>query len=364
MQIAVIGAGNGGLAMAAHLTQLGQEVRLWDCRREVLDAIARQAGILARGEVRGRFLPAMLADDAPSAVAGAELIMLAVPAFAHRDVMRRIAPALADGQTVVLNPGRTAGSLQARRALAGAACDADVTVAETQTFIYTARSTDAGHVEVFALKRQCILAAIPSGRTDRVLRLLQRFYPQMTAAANTLVTGLQNMGAILHPTPVLLNVGWIETPDVDFLHYIDGMTPSVVRYLERMDGERTAVAAAYGQPSPSLREWLGRTYGIEAPTLYEAIQRNAGYASLRAPKDLRHRYVREDVPTGLVPLSALGGVAGVPTPYIDLIVDLACRLLDEDFRSSGRSLAALGLSDAREARDVLAAFEGRDCDPA
>ena len=58
----------------------------------------------------------------------------------------------------------------------------------------------------------------------------------------------------------------------------------------------------------------------------------------------RLRYVIEDVPTGLVPVSELGKKFGVKTPAIDTIINLADILFEADFRASGRNLAQLGLS--------------------
>ena len=58
---------------------------------------------------------------------------------------------------------------------------------------------------------------------------------------------------------------------------------------------------------------------------------------------MNHRYVLEDVPTGLVPISYLGRLAGVETPAIDAVINMACQLYDCDFWSSGRNLGNLGL---------------------
>jgi hypothetical protein len=51
-----------------------------------------------------------------------------------------------------------------------------------------------------------------------------------------------------------------------------------------------------------------------------------------------------DIPTGLVPLSALGEALGVATPLMRAVVDLGSTLLGRDFWREGRSLARLGLA--------------------
>ena len=54
--------------------------------------------------------------------------------------------------------------------------------------------------------------------------------------------------------------------------------------------------------------------------------------------------VTEDVPYGLVPLSDLAKVAGVPTPHIDAVITLCSTFNGEDYRAIGRSFANLGLA--------------------
>ena len=52
----------------------------------------------------------------------------------------------------------------------------------------------------------------------------------------------------------------------------------------------------------------------------------------------------EDVPMGLVPISALGKAAGVPTPIIDSVITLAGALVKQDFWQTGRTLKSLNIA--------------------
>jgi threonine dehydrogenase-like Zn-dependent dehydrogenase len=60
-----------------------------------------------------------------------------------------------------------------------------------------------------------------------------------------------------------------------------------------------------------------------------------------------HKYVIEDVPCGLVAMSALGSVARVPTPVIDGLITLTSAMLRREFRAEGRNLERLGLGGKR-----------------
>jgi opine dehydrogenase len=61
------------------------------------------------------------------------------------------------------------------------------------------------------------------------------------------------------------------------------------------------------------------------------------------------------VPTGLIPMAALGAAAGVPTPAIDAIVELARRLTGRNFAAEARTGERLGLAglDAPRIRRVV-----------
>ena len=63
-----------------------------------------------------------------------------------------------------------------------------------------------------------------------------------------------------------------------------------------------------------------------------------------APTKLDSRLIVEDVPMGLVPISALGKAAGVPTPIIDSVITLAGALVKQDFWQTGRTLKSLNIA--------------------
>jgi len=277
------------------------------------------------------------------ALAGSQLIMVVVPASAHRDIALACAPHLQDGQIVVLNPGRTGGALEFRQVLAEQNCTADVIVAEAETFIFASRSMGPAEARIFRRKDAVPLAALPATQTQQVLDLVQEIYPNFIAAPNVLYTSLNNMGAIFHPALTLLNAGWIEATGGEFEFYIDGVTPSTARLLERLDRERVTVATAMGIRAQTAQEWLARAYSAYGEDLYEAIHDNPGYKGINAPRSLRHRYIFEDVPYSMVPIAELGRRFGVDVWGMEAMIQLACVLHGTDYRYRGRTLARMGL---------------------
>jgi opine dehydrogenase len=57
---------------------------------------------------------------------------------------------------------------------------------------------------------------------------------------------------------------------------------------------------------------------------------------------LDHKFITEDVPTGLVPMSAIGAATGVKTPAIDALVEMVRNMTGRDFAAEGARLSAWG----------------------
>lgn len=349
--VAVIGAGNGGTAIAAYLASRGAKVNLCDLFPQFLDGIEKAGGIdLTYNGVTTYQTLNKITTDVAQAIEGVHLIMVVTPSFTHRMIAEACAQALEDGQIVVLNPGRTGGALEFRNVIRENGCQKDIIVAEAQTLIYSCRKSGDHAVEIYGVKREVDLGAFPANRTQEVLDTLNPYYPQFKAAKNCLETSLSNIGALFHPTPVLLNIGRIENDKTGFRYYWDGITPSVSVLIKAIDQERIAVAAAYGVKILSAEDWLRQSYETYGDNLYELLQHNQAYADIKAPKTIDARYVTEDVPMSLVPISELGRIAGVPTPNIDAVISLTSTIYQKDFRAEGRCTARLGIRDMDQAQ--------------
>jgi len=344
----VVGAGNGGRAMAAHLALMGKEVTLYNRTWEHIAFIAQRGGIDLESPESGPrgFAPlAKVTADIHEAISDAEMIMVVVPSSAHADIARSLAHDLTDGQTIILHPGRTFGAIEFDCVCRSVGCTAEYTVAEAETFIYASRSDGPAAARIFRIKEAVPLAALPATHTKMVLEQIHSVYPQFIDGINVLHTGLNNMGAIFHPALTILNAGWIETTHGDFEFYIDGVTPSTARVLEVLDRERVTVASALGIRARTANEWLEMAYDVRGETLYEAIQNQTGYYGIKAPTNLNHRYIFEDVPMSLVPLSSLAARYGVSVNGINSIIRLACILHRTDYWRRGRTLEKLNIQE-------------------
>ena len=107
--------------------------------------------------------------------------------------------------------------------------------------------------------------------------------------------------------------------------------------------------AAFGVALPGIHQWLLDAYRLGGDTLAETFRRlthepTGPYQWTPTPLSMRHKYVTEDVPCGLVAMAALGDAAGVATPVIDGLIALSSAALGSDLAAEGRTLARLGLT--------------------
>ena len=342
----IIGAGNGGKAMAAHLALKGFQVALYNRTFDHISAIASRGGIEMEsyeGCERGFGKLALVTDNLEEALNYSDIVMIVIPSSGHSDIARRAAPYFHDGQIVLLHPGRTCGAIEFYYETHRNGLKADITIAETETFIYASRSDGPAQARIFRVKEAVPLAALPATRTNLVLDAISPAYPQYINGINVLHTGLNNMGAIFHPSLTILNAGRIESTHGDFEFYIEGVTPSVARLLEVLDRERVTVASALGIRARNAMEWLQLAYNATGSDLNEAIHNQSGYFGIKAPSTLNHRYIFEDVPMSLVPIAALGQRYGVSVNGMDSIIRLGCILHKTDYWRRGRTLDKLGI---------------------
>ncbi len=346
--VAIIGAGIGGVYLAAHLGLAGLRLRLTDLDDARLAAIRARGGLDVEGRGGGFAAVERATTDLAAAVEGAEIIILATGGNAQEGAARALAPLLRDGRLILLIQGNTGGSLVVRRALDQALCRAAVDIAEMDNYPYSCRRPAPTRIEPVVAKRWLQIAAFPGNRIAAVFPRLKPLFPQAVAAPDIVHTGLTNANAMLHVANCVGNVGRIESGG-GYKFYAEGVTPAVARLYEAINAERVAVAAALGAAVPDLADWFERVYGVREANLSETCRRltydpDGPYQATGTPTSLDHKYIAEDVPVGLMPISALGTAAGVPTPAIDALLEIARAMTGKSFAAEARTLDRMGLA--------------------
>jgi opine dehydrogenase len=110
-----------------------------------------------------------------------------------------------------------------------------------------------------------------------------------------------------------------------------------------------AVAKALGVPATPFidifyQAGLTTKAAWDSGDISRACRESEPNKTIKSPSSLDHRYIHEDVGYGLVPISALGRLAGVATPIIDALIKLAGLAVGIDYMRDGLTLERLGLA--------------------
>lgn len=357
MRIAIIGAGNAGCAHAAAFAQQGHEVSLLKTSSAVHDAnfaaIEAQRGIVLRDEAgRASFCELRLATRDPArALEGAEAVFVLVQTAFQARVAERLAPHLTQVRMIMVIPGYM-GACHFRPLVGSGTI-----VGEGESTPIDARIVAPGTVQVLFRNVRNAVAFLPASDAERglaSLRSLIRSYDR--ARRNIVESALHNPNLIVHTVGTIMSASRIEYARGEFWLYREGFSPSIMRLVEALDGEKLAVLDAFGCPPVSYFEACRYRNAVdETVDPVQAFLDYAASGSPKGPERVNTRFIYEDVPSGLCLLRSLAEVARIPVPVCDALITLGGALLDRDFRAEGRTLASLGLT-GRTTEDVLTAI--------
>jgi opine dehydrogenase len=339
-KICIIGAGNGGSAVAGDMALAGHECRLFEFPEysKNIQPIIEQGGIKVTGIARTGFAKlAMATTELAPAVIGADVIMVTTQALAHERTARELTSCLSDGQAVILWPG-SGGTLVFKKIWKEMEFDRKVILAEAVTFPYCCRCLQGpGTVNIHRIDGpKMFIAALPAIDTEKALAALEGTYADKVQPAQTILEpALYNVNIIVHPAGALLNMGRIEYSNGEFYMYKEGITPSVKKIIYQMDTERSNLFSKLGYTPYTYDEVFTKCFNM---TVQEFAK-----TSSKGPFSMQDRYVTEDIPMGATLTVSLAKKAGIPTPTYDTMIHLASIVNDTDFYASGRNLENLGL---------------------
>jgi opine dehydrogenase len=346
-RIAVLGGGNAAHTMAADLTLKGYEVNICEApefKENISVVLDRQAIDLidAWGEKRTARIN-MVTTNFAEAVKGVSYLMMAVPAIGAEMFFNSVVPYLEDGQTIIKWSGNFSALLFAN-ILKGKGLKKDITLAEVHTLPWGCRLVAPGTVQIMVWVIRLMLATLPAKNINRVIDDMKNMYP-VVAGENVLATSLNNLNPVVHPIGTIMNAGWIDTIGEDFHLYRDGITISVSRGIKSIFEEVTRLANAIGIKMIEYPEedfWKRST--IMSTYSRAPFDKESRVARISGPSSVKSRYITEDIPFGLVPISKLARKFNVSTPVIDSVIELASVINQTNYREEGMSLEELGIA--------------------
>lgn len=340
---AVIGAGNTGQAIAGYLKFKGFTVKLYD-RSEWRFKYLKKNPMKLSDEIESFQKVDLMTTDLEKAVEGTDFVIVSTTTTAHVEIAKRLSELLTNDQIVLLHPGRTGGTLIFKKVFKENRSDLKITVGEFESSIFTTRTAISGTtVHYYGIKKGVRFAVMPSSSTRKIFQSIKDIFPQVETASNVLYTSLSNYGAMLHPAPTLFNVGRTEN-GLSYAHYIEGITPSIANFIEKLDSERITLGKYFKLRLKPLTVWLSDTYGSKGDSLYELLQNTHAYHKILGPNTLQHRYIVEDTLNGLVPFVHLARKCGIGLPITESVTNMIGQLLGIDVLSLGRDLNDMGIA--------------------
>ena len=356
--VAVLGAGNGGKAVAADLALQGARVRLfeWQDYQANLAALLEEPILEAEGVVSGEARLEMVSTDLAEVVDGAELVIACLQGLAHERLALELGPHLKEGAFLLLNPGSTGGALEVRRLLAEQGVARRIVIAETGTLTHCSRAQGARGVHIGLRVEHVAFAAFPGAETEAWWHRLRPVFPGLKPKADVLEVSLCNGNPVIHPAIMLGNLAVIERQGEQHLFYAEGVTPAVAKIIEAVDKERMALAKALGYDLMSEPEMCVAQGYASSTSYYECYGQSPVFRELKSPSGVDHRYLLEDEGLGLVTYVSLGDMMGVETPAARSVVAIASAITGRDLLAQGRrTVEKLGLAgmDEQQRRTFL-----------
>lgn len=326
--ITILGLGRTARAAAAYLMEKGCCVTMWGRDPKVVEELSNY-GISITGACAGHYTPVVLGDIA-KAVSGAEWIFVLTLASGHASIARQLRGLLECGQKIVIFNGNW-GAYEFYQELGEEADLKQVEIAETGAQIFLADYVgQACHIK--SIKNEISLATVHRTLAKEICQELYAVFPQFVPAENVVSTSLNSSNPVMHTPITLFNITRMENGE-DYSFYADGATRLTLGAVESIDVERCAVAKAMGVTPVRCVEIINSFWPDKYSTLYDAVKNNTAYLSGKGPKTVKHRYLEEDLPFGMVPVSLLGKLYGVPTPNIDAMLACYHWLMGVDYRS-------------------------------
>lgn len=360
-KITVVGGGNGAHTLGALAAARGLDVRIWaPITREaesLNQGVAEQGGIEVLLDNGSRIMgkPRIISDHPSRVIPGSELIILVLPAFAHKDLLIRMAPYLDRESIVGAMPSRSGFEFMSRSII-----KSPDRIFGLQTLPWACRIREYGkQVEVLGTKNKVSAAADPSKGAQEVFEILELLLGvEIVPAPNMLAITLGNVGQIVHPGIMygLFRCWDGKTfPAEEIPLFYQGVTEEISGILRQLSLEVVSIKETIEEKCGldlegvvSLEEWLLTSYQdtIEDKTsLQSCFNTNKGYRGLKAPvksvgeelfaPDFTSRYLTEDVPYGLIVTRALGQLAGVSTPVMDEVITAAGKWMGKEYLTGG-----------------------------
>jgi hypothetical protein len=369
--LAICGGGNAGHALTVVASQNFDGEVHWLVstpeKAESLRATVAAEGLRSTGVIAGAAdrLTRISADPA-EIIPNADVVIVAVPAFAHAAVLTHIVPHLKETVLVGCLPTRGGFEFDARRLIPGIDPNGSRAVFGLQTLPWSTRIVKPGAIVNFgAVKAKVLMASMPGAQAPEIASVLTQLLGlDVVPTSGFLNMTLGNPGQFIHPGLMFsLFRSWsgeeyeqgriplfyadVSDETGEFVEELSQEAIAVARALERLSGGRLDAGGVH-----SVHEWLRMSYPTQTEDtstvgscfrtgplqVREAPMRKTGQGTFIP--NFEYRYLTEDVPYGLVVTRSLAQIVEVETPAIDSVVRWTQAVTDSLYMANGHVRAS------------------------
>lgn len=342
MKITVCGAGPGGIGVAFFLKAKGHEVTLYDMPAfaDRIEPFRENRHIVVSGEATFDGELDRVCFTPEEALEGAQVVVVVMHAGGHEPLARLVAGIMKPDQLLVMCPGYIGGGKAFLDVLQGIGAPLPPYI-EASSLMLTVRP-DGPHRMHLPGRKKGFFLYVPQELDDHpfVKSFLDMFAP-VRLTRHPLEPGLNEINIVVHAVLTLLNVEKLEQGE-PWLFYRQGFSPAIARLVECVDAERCQVQQALGLTPHTFEDLLVEfysDYGLKGKDLYEKITTYENLANVKGATSFDNRFLTEDLPFGIAPITQLGRELGLEMPYMTMVLQLAKGLTGIDFLETGRKVS-------------------------
>lgn len=348
MKVGIAGAGAIAMGYAAFLLKSGHEPSIWSPSGQ----IAPGTVFTVTGAIESSFEIEIC--EGAAALAQNPVIVLALPAYGHRQVLDALLPHLEPRHCVIFSGHLSFAALYLSKKLAERGFQ--IPIAVWNTTVLTSKAPSRTEIRVGAIRGKVDMAAVPARFGDQALKICSELFgDRFTLKDDMLTITLSNVNPQSHLGIALCNLTRMERGESWGQN--TNITPAVGRLLEALDRERIEVAKALGKTVRTIFEHQALSFGASGGSVSEmALAKAAEGQDPPGPKTIDSRYVLEDAPFGLVPTAFLARLSGADIPLHKSGIEILNACYGRDFAADNDLLPELGITDTESLK--LLAVEG------
>jgi opine dehydrogenase len=278
--------------------------------------------VFSEGVIEFKSTINLVTNSIVKALQEAELIFITVPAYHHNALFDEIIGCLNEHAIIYLMPDNY-GCFLFRKKLQERGLNQYRRILSLNSFLFACRQVNQEKILIKGVKNSIKVSSIYEEVIDEGLIALNDIYPIFVKSTEIIDVQLSNMNPIVHTATTLMNTGWIESTKGNFDFYSEGISFSVANVIDSIDRERIELGKKLGFNMDSLLTNMQKLYSSTETNLYSALTESFIHTKDLGPLSLDTRYISEDIPYGLMPMSALGKKLNVQTKAIDTIISLA-----------------------------------------